>query len=391
MAVNTNQDGNTLRVLLISPVPPPYGGIAHWTLLLKEWLSGENGIALQQVDTAPHWRAIHNLNIFQRLICGGIQGIRDAWRTVIALIRFHPNVMHLTTSGSLAGFRDIVLLSMGRFTRISTIYHIRIGRLPEIIEQNNWEWQLIRMATKLALYVVVLDSSSGKALNHLLPKGKLLLLPNAIDLKKHKVAVAEQKQCGLRTAFYLGWMIPTKGMQELMEAWRDCSTKGWVLQIAGPGDEAYRKELSETVGTKATVDFLGELAQDKAWKKMVQCDIFVLPTYTEGFPNVILEAMAAGKAILTTSVGAIPEMLDIGSDEPCGLVVEPRDANALSSGLHRLMTDHQLRDVLGKRARAKVECCYTTDVVFNELVSLWEAVSGRKAKTAKNGQVLVEH
>ena len=61
-------------------------------------------------------------------------------------------------------------------------------------------------------------------------------------------------------------------------------------------------------------------------------DVFVLPSYTEGFPNVIIEAMAMGKPIIATSVGAIPEMLDEG----CGVVVPPKDADSLQKALQKV-------------------------------------------------------
>ncbi|MEI2724755.1 MAG: glycosyltransferase family 4 protein [Verrucomicrobiota bacterium] len=106
---------------------------------------------------------------------------------------------------------------------------------------------------------------------------------------------------------------------------------------------------------------------------MQAAEVFVLPTYTEGFPNVILEAMAAGKAIVSTRVGAIAEMLDADGESPSGLVIQPRDAGSLANALRQLLSDAELRETLGARARGKVTRCYSTDVVFRRLLDLWDA------------------
>jgi glycosyltransferase involved in cell wall biosynthesis len=142
----------------------------------------------------------------------------------------------------------------------------------------------------------------------------------------------------LLNVLYLGHMVPTKGMKESMEAWQQLRPQGWRLRLAGQGSAAYQKELPGIVGPDAGVEFLGDLPPEMAWRCMQAADLFVLPTYTEGFPNVILEAMAAGKAIISTRVGAIPEMLAVDENESCGLVIAPRDAGALVAALRRRRT-----------------------------------------------------
>jgi glycosyltransferase involved in cell wall biosynthesis len=164
-----------------------------------------------------------------------------------------------------------------------------------------------------------------------------------------------------------------------MEAWRELRPQGWRLRLAGLGNAAYQKELLGIVGPDAGVEFLGDLPPEVAWRHMQAAEIFVLPTHTEGFPNVILEAMAAGKAIISTRVGAVPEMLDADENEPCGLVIAPRDAGALVAALRQLLSDRELRETLGRRAQAKQARAYTTDVVFGRLLRLWKDAAGQKA------------
>lgn len=83
---------------------------------------------------------------------------------------------------------------------------------------------------------------------------------------------------------------------------------------------------------------------------MLKCTVFVLPTYTEGFPNVVLESMACGCPIVATSVGAIPEMLDGGA----GIVIEPRNVEQLRDAVAWVLENPERAAEMG--AQAAGEC-----------------------------------
>lgn len=353
----------------------------HWARQRQE------SLAISSVDTAPRWRAIDNLSIPVRLLGGTLQGFLDVSRTLVQLLRHRATVMHLTTSGSLAVFRDNALLSLARLFAVRSIYHIRMGRLPEIILRGGWEWKAMRFAIRLASRVAVLDETSERALAPLLPPGKVIRVPNAIDLQDLPIARSRPASIS-RKVLFLGWIIPTKGISELIESWKIVGGTDWELEIAGASSDRAREELLAKIRELPNVRFLGQLSKPEVWERLTGCDIFVLPTYTEGFPNVILEAMAAGKAILTTPVGAIPEMLDIDSAEPRGVCVPPKDPEALASGLKKLMSDSALRAVLGSRARQKVERAYDTNVVFAQWLDIWRSLSSAKANAADRTNVV---
>jgi glycosyltransferase involved in cell wall biosynthesis len=104
-------------------------------------------------------------------------------------------------------------------------------------------------------------------------------------------------------------------------------------------------------------------------------DLFVLPSYTEGFPNVILEAMALGKPILATRIGAIPEMLGENTDEPCGLLVSPQSINELRDAILYLFKHPEIARTYGDRARKKVMGVYSMERVIEQYVSLWHSLA----------------
>ena len=274
--------------------------------------------------------------------------------------------------------RDILFLSLSRLFGVPSVYHIRFGRIPELVKAKNWEWRLLHRAIRLAGKVIVIDEATQAALKGLIPADKLVLLPNCIPLKPPRLGPANQLN-GTKKILFLGWVIAYKGIGELMEAWNMVDQNCWELTLAGPGHSSYRQEAAKLAKRSARVRFLGDVPQCDAWKLMQQADIFVLPSHTEGFPNVILEAMAAGTAIVASRVGAIPEMLNDKTQRPCGLVVEPKNSRALAEALRRLMDDAPLRAELGQRAREKVASHYETDVVFRKLLKIWSALSPQSA------------
>ena len=367
-------DSHPLRVMLVSCMPPPSGGIGRWVILLQSWLANRPAVSVRLVPLSASWRPIWDNTFWKRLVCGGLQGIWDGGRIGWALLRHRPQVLHLNTSAELRGPWDTAILALARALGTRCFYHIHMGRLPEVLEHHGWEYWAIRWALKLADRVIVLDKSSEQALKRVIPANRVVRLPNPIAPIN---ALSHNSRAGKPTVLFMGHLVPAKGLQELMQAWHEVQPTGWGLQLAGPGEAAYRERLSRIAGEGSNVEFLGELPAADAWERMQNADAFVLPTHTEGFPYVILEAMAAAKPIICSRVGAIPEMLDADAPEPCGLVIPPRDVSALVGAMRQLLGNRLLRADLGRRARSKLENSYTTDIVFTRLLELWHETAGR--------------
>ena len=110
---------------------------------------------------------------------------------------------------------------------------------------------------------------------------------------------------------------------------------------------------------------------EKTINEMLSCDVFVLPTYTEGFPNVILESMACGCAIVTTPVGAIPEMLEEENGKRYGILVEPKKAQELKEGIEAMLNDETLKAECRKNVQQRVNERYNIDAVWRQMLNIW--------------------
>lgn len=131
---------------------------------------------------------------------------------------------------------------------------------------------------------------------------------------------------------YVGRLVPEKGLRELLDAMSALAPQRPALQLALIGDGPMRAELENRVRTDPAlrVSLPGAQAPDAVARWMAASDLVTLPSYSEGHPNVLVEALACGRPVVATPVGGIPEVVDAD----CGLLVPARDPAALATGLH---------------------------------------------------------
>ncbi len=156
-----------------------------------------------------------------------------------------------------------------------------------------------------------------------------------------------------RRLLAVGRLDHYKGVIELLRAARALTDEGFDVRVrlAGEGNERESLErAAKEMGISDRVDFMGwvPLFPDLQ-EEFRSADAFVLSSYTEGFPKVVLEAMCNGTPVVSTRVGSLP---DVVMDAHNGLLVEPRSARALTGAIRRLLADEDLRQSIGSRGLA---------------------------------------
>lgn len=358
----------TIQVCLVSAFPPPYGGISHWTSMVIAYAKGREDVQITLINTAPSWRSLHSDGVLLRALGGGIQLVRDVWRLVKVLRKKRFDVIHLATSGHLSSVRDVVIACLAAWFGVPLVFHIRFGRIPAIAVAETLEWRLLRSVMRRAAMVLAIDGTTFNAVHRHVPEANLSLIPNCVNLAG--LPAPKPDSVDTRNALFVGWVLPTKGVGELCESWSKIQPEGWTLEIVGPVDEAYKDQLQAQFPVNS-IKFVGLLPHAETMERMAQCDLFVLPSYTEGFPNAVVEAMALGRPIVATTVGAIPEMLH----GEAGILVESRNVEQLTAAIRLVIDDPDLRRKLGMRAKEKATTKYSIDAVFDAYVACWNRVS----------------
>lgn len=357
-----------LNICFVAPVPPPYGGIANWTSMVCHYLDRKDieSIRYTVLNTAPKQRVTEGRSLWNRIVEGGLALLRQR-RDLKKILRTDDiNVVHMTTSGSLSIVRDFVLCRVAKQFEISLVYHIHFGRIPEMQKSNSWEWKIIRTVFKNVDAVIAIDKKTYNALYSTYGQ-KISYIPNPIDIED----LPEREKHPENIVMYLGWVIKEKGIEELLEAWEKVyqSYDDWTLRIVGP----YKKEYYEYLAGKYDmngVQFLGEQPHATAMQMLNKASIFVLPSYTEGCPYVIMEAMALGKSIIGTSVGNITEMLS----GDCGVIIQNPNSRFIEDAMSDLLMNCQKREVCGKLALKKVTEEFAIEKVISLYADCWRHV-----------------
>jgi colanic acid/amylovoran biosynthesis glycosyltransferase len=170
-------------------------------------------------------------------------------------------------------------------------------------------------------------------------------------------------------------MAPRKGHLVLLRALATLRSRGRdvVLTLVGDGPERSALEAeSARLGLGDAVAFRGALGHDAVRDCYAEADIFCLPSFAEGVPTVLMEAMACGLPIVATNICGTPELVEDGSR---GLLVPPARDDALADALDRLVSDESLRTRLGREARSHIESQRELHAVTGELREVFAAIA----------------
>jgi glycosyltransferase involved in cell wall biosynthesis len=227
----------------------------------------------------------------------------------------------------------------------------------------------------MATCVVVLDEPSRVAIDEYCPGISIEKIPNFIDPDEFEMQSCGDTECETDVAF-VGWVIRNKGILELIAACAELD--GCKLTLVGPVAGEIQNALDRLVPRGNTkVEIMGELSTPEVYKVLSRSKLVALPSYTEGFPLIVVEAMCMGKAIIATPVGAIPEMLQFRHENPCGECVKPRDVQGLKAAIADLLEDQLKRRLLGENARKRALSSYTVKAVVPRIIDLWRTLSER--------------
>ena len=362
------------RLLFLSPLPPPTGGIPTWTLGVLAGPLGER-YEMQVVNTSPSQKT--TVHQHSRLRADRVfDALRILGRLVVALVRFRPHVVHINTPYFWAFFRDGLAVWLATAFGARTVLHFRGGDFPEFVEAAApWLQRGIDATLRRCTRLIALTRHTERFLVDRIGAKQVRYVPNFIRFQDVGPLADRQGRTDERAleVVFVGWILEGKGVRELLQAARALPNLRFTL--VGPVQPEFVEDIRSELEAEAQhVELLPALPRDEVMALYRRADLFVLPTHREGFPNVVLEAMAAGLPIVSTPVGAIPEAVRDGEE---GLLVPVRDGEALAAALGRLAEDRMLRLSMGARARERVESRFSLEAVSADLDRVYAECLGQ--------------
>lgn len=362
------------KVLLCAPsAKHNIGGISRWTNhILNHYAElTEKKIQLKLFDLERRKTKTPQISIFKRIWTGVndyLKIIRD-FKSTLSKNKFQ--VIHLVSSASFGLLKDLIMLNYARKHGAKSIIHFHFGRIPELFEKKNWEFKLLKRVLKKTDIVIVLDKLSLETLeragyNH------VQLLPNPLSPIINEIILCHQNiQRKERKILFAAHVLPSKGIYDLVEACKELPDI--ELVIIGKISDEIESKLKTTAGDEHDKWLIikGEKDFEVVIREMLSAAVFVLPSYTEGFPNVIIESMACGCPIVATNVGGIPELLEDSNGEKFGICVEPGDVKQLTNALNQVLNNKEFSLSCAEKAKDRVNQHYSISKIWLQLEKTW--------------------
>lgn len=261
---------------------------------------------------------------------------------------FHPEIKIVHVQGSVGAsfWRKAIFIYITKFFHKMVVWHMHAGRFAVFYQQHRYA---VSKVVNKSDVIIALSEYWKEYFKNEFPTKRVEIIKNVISAPRiHK------QQTGYFTLLFLGLLGKNKGIYDLLECIRDHKVEfqgKLKLYIGGNGEIEHVKQLIKEYGIADIVIFEGWVSGDKKIELLNKSDAYILPSYKEGLPISILEAMSYEMPIISTPVGGIPEIVSNGEN---GYLVEPGNKEDIYKAIMSLLNDADLRNRMGRISLSRV-------------------------------------
>lgn len=265
----------------------------------------------------------------------------------------NPALVYVHVGSNASLYRESVYIVLAKLLRRKALAHFHAGDVEDYYpKQTAVGRKFIQWAIGISDTVIAVSGESERKLRDLVPSTRVAMIPNAIDTSafesSHERTPDNDRPVRL---LFVGATGKLKGENDLIAALTIAKKANLNVKASLLGYGAERLVARcDRLGISGLIEHLGPVPMDERIAFYKQADIFILPTYAEAMPISIIEAMAAGLAIISTPVGGIAELIDDGIE---GFLIQPGDVRALAEKIAFLTENSDSRLAMGKRARKR--------------------------------------
>jgi glycosyltransferase involved in cell wall biosynthesis len=269
---------------------------------------------------------------------------------VLTVLWWRPTVTMIHVGSNASLYRKAVFLTVARCLRQRVIAHFHAGDFDHYYaRQSRWGQRLILAGLRRSHKLIAVSEASAQRLRELLPGANIVMIPNGIQTQNF--APRPRAEDEFVRLLFVGGMGKLKGERDLMRALQRAAARAPQLRVSllGHGADTVQTLLDEC-GVRSLLEHLGPVPHAERFPYFRRADIFVLPSYGEGMPMAVLEAMAAGLPVIATNVGGIPELIAHGVE---GFLLAPGQVKELAARIVQLANDAELRQRMKQQALVK--------------------------------------
>jgi glycosyltransferase involved in cell wall biosynthesis len=350
-----------IRVTIVAPGPQSEGGIRSVVARILPRLEAHEELEVVWLASQRSGSAA------AKLFC--------LLKSLVKALYYLPksDVVHVHGTVGLSLLRKSVFIWLARMTRCHVIFHFHAPQavFEQFFAKPGFLRSYSRHTLKQCDALVVLSESWGETVGSEFPESNIVVIYNPVA---ESLGASKSDLAVPRNVLYLAHLIKRKGYDDLIQAFALVaeSVPDAQLIFCGSGEVEQAQRLCADLGIANRVEFRGWISEKEKTVELARAAVFCLPSYDEGLPMGILEAMSSGVAIVTTPVGGVPDVL---SHEGNALLVDPGDIDNLGRQLSRLLTDVQLRDRLSNEALRDSDK-FHPDRIAGHWVELYRSITG---------------
>lgn len=346
------------KAVMIGPSPLARGGMATVVKTLLEHGFDEDGRCVF-IPTHVDGSALRK---------AGRAGAAFA-RFVAMLARGEVALLHVHVASGVSFWRKAMFIGAARACGRPVLFHLHGGEFRAFIDRLRGPRRRVALAAVgSAAAAFALTEASAAWLRAECGIARVEVFPNPLP------AVPALPRTPGQDVLYIGRLEEKKGVFELLQSFAGvlAARPRARLVLAGDGDGAAVMARAAQLGVAASVHLAGWVDAQERARLLAAAAVFVLPSWHEQMPMVVLEAMAAGTPVVATGVGAIPDMLGHGK---CGIVVAEHDTNAVCASILRIMDDNILAQNYSANGLLRVESEYSVESVLSRLRRRYEELA----------------
>lgn len=368
------------RILIIGPNMPT-GGVARY---VKDLLSWHGEFTYSLFDTKRPLKSNIKANITgysNVLNAGFFHFIRNAFITFFhlfifpfRLIKERPLIVHICGVSYMGFWENAYYMVITKLLGLPITIHYLGGFDIYYLNCKEIEKKLIEHVLQWAKKIVVLTPKISLVMSKFIEIDKISVIPSSIHTQHYELQNNKNtRDDGILQILFLGGADPfRKGVNDLLKAAQIiCTHYPSIKFIISGGSEKSIKQTTKIVMPIERVEFVGWLSEQEKIELLHSVDIFVLPSYHEGLPYAIIEAMASGLPIVASSVGGIPDVIRNGEN---GFLIEPGDIQGLVYYLETLIKDSNLRESIGVKNHLYAITEYSVDTNLCKLEKIFSKV-----------------
>ena len=353
--------GERRRIVMIGSAPQVRGGISAMVRVCYAHGLFERGDA-EYLPTHEDGSKTHKAWVALR-----------AWLAFLArLAAGRVALLHVHIASGASFWRKLFFVLPAHACGVPYLLQMHGGDFDGFYEANPGPVRaLIGFVYRNARAVLALSPEWRERIAARVPGARVLVVPNPVAIPAQAAAHDADPPCVL----FLGILREAKGVFDLLRAWPAVrrAVPRARLVLAGTGEMEQARDVAERGGFGDALTLTGWIGGAAKQALLHEASVLVLPSHAEALPMSILESMAAGLPVVATRVGGIPDLVEEGRT---GLLVAPRDSEALAAALVELLTDRERRRAMGAAGRARARERFSADVVVPRIEAIWRNALG---------------